>query len=212
MGWLFILKRFHPWVWLMRFRHRRGYGVRSPFAFHLITAVIYETTPYYKYKELNVQQRLLKHEKGCGWAYAETVKVKRMLFRLANWARPMCIVDAGPDSAAELFLQGARTKAAFLKWTEGMSEQWPADRKVDFLYLHGTYAVEWLWSVFDQLAERTTQQSVFVIEGIGYSSAMKRLWEQVKSDERIGISFDLYDVGIVCFDRTRFKQHYIVNF
>ena len=34
------LKR--PFIWLRRFRHRCGYGVHSPFAFNLITQVIYE--------------------------------------------------------------------------------------------------------------------------------------------------------------------------
>ena len=43
------LKR--PFIWLSRFRHRCGYGVHSPFAFNLITQVIYESTPYYKYKD-----------------------------------------------------------------------------------------------------------------------------------------------------------------
>ena len=37
------LKR--PFIWLSRFRHRCGYGVHSPFAFSLITQVIYESTP-----------------------------------------------------------------------------------------------------------------------------------------------------------------------
>ena len=47
------LKR--PFIWLSRFRHRCGYGVHSPFAFNLITQVIYESTPYYKYKDLAVE-------------------------------------------------------------------------------------------------------------------------------------------------------------
>ena len=36
------LKR--PFIWLRRFRHRCGYGVHSPFAFNLITQVIYENS------------------------------------------------------------------------------------------------------------------------------------------------------------------------
>ena len=47
---LLTLKR--PFIWLYRFRHRCGYGVHSPFAFNLITHVIYESTAYYKYEEL----------------------------------------------------------------------------------------------------------------------------------------------------------------
>ena len=29
------------WVWLKRFRHRKGYGVHSPFAYNFITRIIY---------------------------------------------------------------------------------------------------------------------------------------------------------------------------
>lgn len=50
MGFLLCLKR--PFIWLSRFRHRCGYGVHSPFAFGLITDVVYERRPYYAYANL----------------------------------------------------------------------------------------------------------------------------------------------------------------
>lgn len=31
-------------------------------------------------------------------------------------------------------------------------------------------------------------------------------------DEKVGITFDLYDIGILFFDKTKIKQDYIVNF
>ena len=40
------------WIWLKRFRHRRGYGVHSPFAFDFLTYVVYERGEYYAYREL----------------------------------------------------------------------------------------------------------------------------------------------------------------
>jgi len=66
--------------------------------------------------------------------------------------------------------------------------------------------------VFRICLARVVQQSVFVIRGIHYSKAMKNLWERLKADDRVGITFDLYDVGILFFDKTKIKQHYIVNF
>mgnify|MGYP000343816639 FL=1 len=86
------LKR--PFIWLSRFRHRCGYGVHSPFAFSLITQVIYESTPYYKYKDLAVEQKKLASQKDKNWTY-ESKKVKRLLFRLVNYTQPDTIVDAG---------------------------------------------------------------------------------------------------------------------
>jgi adenylosuccinate synthase len=41
---------------------------------------------------------------------------------------------------------------------------------------------------------------------------MKELWKRLQEDERVGITFDLYDLGLLFFDKTKIKQHYIVNF
>ena len=98
---LLALKR--PFIWLYRFRHRCGYGVHSPFAFNLITHVIYESTPYYKYEELVTAQKKLAPQKDRTWSY-ESLKVKRLLFRLVNYAQPTTDVDAGRQSASSLYL------------------------------------------------------------------------------------------------------------
>jgi len=41
---------------------------------------------------------------------------------------------------------------------------------------------------------------------------MKALWKRMQQDEHVGITFDLYDLGILFFDKTKIKQDYIVNF
>ena len=41
---------------------------------------------------------------------------------------------------------------------------------------------------------------------------MKKLWKRMMQDEKVGITFDLYDIGILFFDKTKIKQDYIVNF
>lgn len=107
---LLALKR--PFIWLYRFRHRCGYGVHSPFAFNLITHVIYETTPYYKYKELASEQKRLMPQKDRAWGY-ESLKVKRLLFRLVNYAQPATIVDAGMQAASSLYLKAAKEGADY---------------------------------------------------------------------------------------------------
>ena len=61
------LKR--PFIWLSRFRHRCGYGVHSPFAFNLITQVIYEYTPFYKYKDRAVEQKKMAPQKDNYWNF-----------------------------------------------------------------------------------------------------------------------------------------------
>ena len=95
---LLTLKR--PFIWLYRFRHRCGYGVHSPFAFNLITHVIYESTAYYKYEELAKAQKQLELEKDKRWKY-ESKKVKTPSVPSGKTIpQPETIVDAGTLAAS----------------------------------------------------------------------------------------------------------------
>ena len=38
------------------------------------------------------------------------------------------------------------------------------------------------------------------------------LWKQLRKHTRVGVTFDLYDLGILFFDKSRAKQDYIVNY
>lgn len=200
-----------PFVWLYRFRHRCGYGVHSPFAFHLITEVIYGADAYYKYAPLLAEEK--RREPLCSrhWRY-ESLKVKRLLFRLVNYACPETILDVGRLAASELYLKAGREGAVYTAASSLDDLFLEKEVPVDFLYLHDWRKPTFVEEVFRLCVERARESSVFVVEGIGYSSAMRRLWKRMKQDERCGISFDLYDLGIIFFDQTRIKQHYLVNF
>lgn len=207
MNLLLRLKR--PFIWLRRFRHRCGYGVHSPFAFSLITDVVYEKMPYYAYHSLKEEQK--KRIKECGWNKGSQ-KVNRFLFRLVNRVQPATIVEVGRPSVTSLYLQAAKPSAEYL-FASDLSELFlDVDVPVDFLYLNDYRNPDLIEEVFRICARRTTLKSVFVVHGICYSKAMKALWKRLQADERVGVSFDLYDVGLLFFDNTKIKQHYIVNF
>ncbi|MBD3591206.1 hypothetical protein [Bacteroides sp. GM023] len=207
MNLLLGIKR--PFIWLSRFRYRCGYGVHSPFAFSLITDVIYEKMPYYAYHSLKKEQKKMVRERG--WSKG-TQKVNRFLFRLVNRMQPAAIVEVGRLSMTSLYLQSAKPSASYL-FASDLSELFlDVDTPVDFLYLNDYRNPELLEDVFRICAQRTTLKSVFVIQGICYSKEMKALWKRLQEDNRVGITFDLYDLGLLFFDKTKIKQHYIVNF
>ncbi|MBQ9560352.1 MAG: hypothetical protein IJV08_10300 [Bacteroidaceae bacterium] len=73
----------NPLVWLARFRHRKGYGIHSPFAYNLVTQVLYTPGRYYADQWLEQMfprwQRLL---------HVRRLACHRLLFRLANHWQP----------------------------------------------------------------------------------------------------------------------------
>lgn len=209
MNLILSLKR--PFIWISRFRHRCGYGVHSPFAFDLITTVIYEKSPYYAYKTLLAEEKKQRQQRGKDWQRGMR-KVNRLLFRFVNKIQPRNIVDVGLPCASSLYLQAARVSADYTSASCLEELFLEAGVPVDFLYIHDYKHPELVEEVFRVCAPRTTSGSVFVIEGIRYTKSMRTLWKRLQEDEQVGITFDLYDVGILFFDRMKIKQHYIVNF
>ena len=66
--------------------------------------------------------------------------------------------------------------------------------------------------VFDLLLPKVKSETCMII-GQPYATAEKKLWwKEVVADKRTGVTFDLYDVGLVFFDKSRVKEHRIVNF
>lgn len=195
-------------VWLSRIPRRRGFGVQSPFAFDLITDVIYQRTPYYAYDALRKAEKQLASQKDKQWLY-ERLWVKRLLFRLANEVKANTIVDVGTLAASSLYLKAARVHADYTSASSLDDLFLEAGRPVDFLYLHDYRHPDMMEEAFRVCAPRATSRSLFVIEGIGRSKPMKQLWKQMQDDPRVGVTFDLYDVGLLFFDTSLHKQHYV---
>jgi len=192
---------------LRRFRKRCGYGVHSPFAFDLITNVIYEKDIYNGYLaiEEQISEARIKQSR-------RERKINRLLFRLANRFHPQTIVESKKEKITSLYLCGARRNADFFLLRENDEVQMLKEKNVDFVVMYREQNVDRMNSLFESLAGRTTSDSVFIICGIGHSRKMKKFWQKVKTDSRVGITFDLYDIGILLFDKKKIKQDYIVNF
>ena len=230
-------------IWLLRFRHRKGYGVHSPFAFNLITGVFYEKAPYYDYEYLKgIVSRASDKSPALWKRNLESTRVYELLFRLVNDAQPHSILEIGTSvGVSSIYLSCCRKKARFITLDEKsevnnlavalfrrycskidyrtgdvsslVPEALSELGTLDFLLLHpGHYPLITLQTLFEQCISASNPCSVFVIQGIHSSSAMKKWWKELVADERLGITFDLYDMGIIYFDKKKIKQHYIVNF
>lgn len=91
---------YHPIVWLKRLRHRRGYGIHSPWTYHFVTQVIYNDGEYYDYPALQHQFHLQRGRR----------KIARLLFRLADWFQPdeMRIPTSLPKAEQAYLLAGCK--------------------------------------------------------------------------------------------------------
>lgn len=208
--WNITLACKRPFIWLRRFRKRCGYGVHSPFAFDLITNVIYEKRPYYAYADLRKRCKELqcageKRPDGLG-------KVNKLLFRLVNRCQPQTILDLGTPSLSACYLIAGKLSARYYQGVTFSESAFPETGAIDFLYIHHYPDSGETERSFLSCVNLATEQSLFVVEGIRYSADMKALWERIQNHPKVGITFDLYDVGLIFFDLKKIKEHYLVNF
>lgn len=121
-----------------------------------------------------------------------TRKVGLLCFRIANWLQPKVIVSSGYQAYLKA---GCRTA----------SLQEDADHaELILLKLEGDCRHR-----LSDIYNKVDEHSVLILEHINQHQA---LWQEVVSDERTGVTYDLYYCGIVMFDLKRHKQNYIINF
>ena len=217
------------WNWCKRIRHRRGYGVHSPSDFSFITNVVYEQQPFYAYKSLHHLRRVvafLPH-------YRE--KVDKFLFRLVNFLQPSVLFEVGTGSGISVrYMMEARSEMSVYTFAGSLQdavkrilaskpsvvcvegEALEEIRKLtdkgivpDLVHIAHTPDYE---KVFEALLPFAGPHTCFVIGKPYLTGEKKRWWKSVIDDSRTGVTFDLYDVGVVFFDKNRVKEHRVVNF
>ena len=197
------------WRWLRRCGFSRGFGVQSPSAYAFIRYVINEHYPYYAYREL--QERL-------SWFDKREHQTGRLLLRLANfWQPEICIVNelrfdeylhAGCRKAKRVEMEHPILKDdqllkdnQFQKETRGMKRMMVID-----LEKMGMEEVR------TQILPLCDDQTMLVLLGNLYREKRGEEWLRLQESEHSGITYDLYDIGIIFFDKKVYKQHYRMNF
>ena len=172
-----------PIVWLLRIRKRKGYGVHSPFAFDLVTNVLYNKEKYYAYEEI---------DRGLRWWEKGRVKSMRHLaFRLANYQEPRTFYCKGVDKA---LWDACRYGSRNMKMLPPGSTE-----KADMVFVSGAD---------EEAMQHVGEGTMLLVKDI---NNCRKFWDRVKDDARVTVTFDLYDVGIAFARKELNKQHYKIN-
>ncbi|MCU0405231.1 MAG: class I SAM-dependent methyltransferase [Chitinophagaceae bacterium] len=170
-------------------------------------------------------------------------KYSRLLFRMANYYKSHTILELGTslgittsylaqaDHAAHILtLEGVpaiarKAKQHFQKFglnnielIEGnfddtLSVALKKMPKIDFVYIDGNHRYEPTLRYFNQIFECLHQDSLVVFDDIHWSAEMEKAWEEIKKDERITLSIDLFFIGIVFFKKEfKVKQHFTIRY
>lgn len=211
-----------------RIKHRRGFGVHSPFAYRIIDEVIEEKIPYYAYQPM----QKVYHKQA-----PISAKVAFLMFRLANRFQCRNILEVGCDGGYTLlplavvdsrnklysvstaeeerltlqrlsYFRGTKERVSFVNTVA----QLPSDYVADMIVInaipqemHVSDFVAWIMS-------HISEQGVMIVKGIQPGRQHEEFWDILADRDDVEVTMDLYDFGLAIRRPRFFKQHYIVSF
>ncbi len=226
---------------MRKLKHRKGYGVHSPFAYSIITEVIEEKLPYYAYRRM---QRTFDKQAPIPF------KVACLLLRLANRFGCRNVAEVGCDggySILPLILTDSRlhvstladaatanSTADRLAWLPNRMQQVTFHDNVDqfcnetpfdFIVINSNpfepldaqrLTPEQRQAASEQLVQwvmaNATDHTLIFVHGIQPRHRLENFWDLLCDRDDVTITMDLYDYGLAILKPRFFKQHYIVSF
>jgi predicted O-methyltransferase YrrM len=84
--------------------------------------------------------------------------------------------------------------------------------QLDFVFFDGNHRYQPTLDYFRACLPHIHNDTVFVFDDIHWSEEMERAWTEIAAHERVRVSIDVFDFGIVFFRKEQKKQHFVLKF
>jgi predicted O-methyltransferase YrrM len=190
----------------------------------------------------NLREELLDSKKIIVKHTVESAKYTQLLFRLVNYFQPSQIIELGTSvgiSAAYLASVSSKINIITIESRQKIAEIARENFEklelknieqivnnsdkalptlldkyqiLDFVHFAGNNGKQATLNHFKQCLEKANGDSVFVFDNIYCSSEMKETWNEIKNNNRVRVTVDLFFMGIVFFRQEQVKQHFVIKY
>ena len=212
-------------------RSRSEYSIHSPFVYDFMRKVLNDQGSNRDYDTIYRIARLLDKRKHI---YYNLRKQSRLLYRMVRYFEPDSVVSFGHMSAmnaTSMALGDMQTKV-YLDQSESFLETLnsmgvvnvnliqPAEfdsehfkrLNTGFVFFSRDSFEDDTWDYLADCLSHKTSDSVFVFEGIHRNRDMEDAWEEIKANENVSVTLDLYCVGMVFFREGIEKQDFVLKY
>ncbi len=212
-------------------KRKSEYGIHSPFVFEFMRKVLNDSGSNRDYDTIYRIGRLLGKKKYINYNLR---KQSRLLYRMIRYFEPDSAVSFGSLTAlntAALALGHLQTKVYleesqdFLETLNSMGivnvnliqpEEFDSEHfrrlNTGFVFFGRDSFEDDTWDYLVDCLNYKTVDSVFVFEGIHHNRDMEDAWEEIKANEDVSITIDLYCIGLVFFREGIEKQDFVLKY
>ena len=212
-------------------QRKSEYGIHSPFVYDFMCKVLNDSGSNRDYDTIYRVARLLDKRK---YIHYNLRKQSRLLYRMVRYFEPDSVVSFGRLTALNttaLALGHLQTKI-YLEQSDDFLEPLnsmgivnvnliqPAEfdsehfRRLNtgFVFFSRASFEDDTWDYLVDCLNYKTADSVFVFEGIHHNKAMEDAWEEIKGNEDVSVTLDLYCIGMVFFREGIEKQDFVLKY
>ena len=212
-------------------QRKSEYGIHSPFVYDFMCKVLNDSGSNRDYDTIYRVARLLDKRK---YIHYNLRKQSRLLYRMVRYFEPDSVVSFGRLTALNttaLALGHLQTKI-YLEQSDDFLETLnsmgivnvnliqPAEfdsehfRRLNtgFVFFSRASFEDDTWDYLVDCLNYKTADSVFVFEGIHHNKAMEDAWEEIKGNEDVSVTLDLYCIGMVFFREGIEKQDLVLKY
>ncbi|WP_338811882.1 class I SAM-dependent methyltransferase [Bernardetia sp. Wsw4-3y2] len=83
---------------------------------------------------------------------------------------------------------------------------------LDFVFLDANHRYEPTLDYFNQILEKCHNDTIIILDDIHWSEGMEKAWKEIINNEKVTISIDLFQLGLVFLMKDQPKQHFDLRF
>lgn len=173
---------------------------------------------------------------------AKSPKYAQLLFRLVNYFQPSEILELGTSLGISTAYLASANKHTKVSTIEGSTEAAHIAQEnfeqlqlknieqivgnfddvlpkimhdyqyIDFVFFDGNHRKQATINYFNSCLEKAHSNTVFVFDDINWSDEMIRAWNEIKENNKVTVTIDLFFMGLVFFKQGQAKQHFVIRF
>ena len=215
---------------LYKIRQHRGHGIQSPFVFNLVTKVIEEKTLYHAYDDIEAVLLSSQWNEHC-----KLNKSNKLFFRLANYFEAKHILEIGSGygvntlcltaPSADIDCVCVEMEEPKYRLASHLYEKW--DRKValytgpqlpeiarkqDCIFIDLANYNFFHTDLNQYLLILSYENTFIIVKGIRTNTRHQALWRGMMNMVSRTVALDLFNIGILFFDKTLYRWNYKISF
>ena len=173
---------------------------------------------------------------------AKSAKYGQLLFRLVNHFQPSQVLELGTSLGISTAYLASANKQANIITIEGSKavadiarqnfkqlqlqniEQVIGNfddvlptiindlKRIDFVFIDGNHCKTATINYFNTCLKKAHSNAVLVFDDIYWSDEMMEAWDEIKKNNQVTVSIDLFFMGLVFFKEGQAKQHFVIRF